>query len=469
MFQNEKTEQLYEQRKNRYVTAMRRGTPDRVPIRFLLQEAAANICGETNQAVAVDYNKAFDCTRKAGQMLDCDAVMLNAIWSNYGVGKSAGWKYLHVPGVDVDMKSVIQYSEPANEDEVFLREDEYDEFIDDPTAFLVNKWMSRATNTLSPAGAPVTFDHNVSLMSGALAYANYMNAFGPAADKLKNEAGIVSANSGMIKAPLDILMDKFRGYIPCAIDTMEKPEIVRKACEALIPHIIANALGGADPSREVPITLWAHRGCVPFISRETFDKIYWPTLLPVLETLISKGYQVLFYAEGNWEAHYDTIRTLPSGGIIYHLDKGDPKLAARKLKDRFAVSGGLDYNVLAHGTPDDVRHYVAGLFDCMKPDGGYILDASALMLSDIGYENLRAAVDYTMEHGVYSQSQAAPARPSVSAPNIAPGKRVPNTVRAWETESASYSQLSGDTESVKRAWQACDASLYNYLWTSVLW
>ena len=91
------------------------------------------------------------------------------------------------------------------------------------------------------------------------------------------------------------------------------------------------------------------------------------------------------------------------------------------------------------------------------------------MLSDIGYENLRAAVDYTMEHGFYSRSQAAPARPTVKAPVIDLGKRAPNTVRPWEQESAAYPALSGDVEGVKAAWEKNDAALYNYLWTTVLW
>ena len=469
MFQSDDIRKKYEERRARYLTAMNGGTPDRIPIRFLLQEAAARICGVSNQAVAIDYNQAFECTRKAGELLGCDAVMLNAIWSNYGVAKSASWKYMHTPGVDVGLSSVQQFSEPEADEDQFLLAEEYDEFIDDPTAFLVNKWFSRATTRVKPAGAAVDFDHNVALMSGALAYANYMNAFGPAANNLKYKSGIVAANAGMIKAPLDILMDKFRGYIGCAIDTIESPEKVRKACEALIPHIVANALGGADPNKEVPITIWAHRGCVPFITPETFDEIFWPTLRPVFEEIISKGHQILFYGEGNWEAHYDTLRTLPAGSIIYHLDKGSPELAARKLKDRFAISGGLDYNVLAGGTPETVRKHMEKLFAWLKPDGGYILDATALMLSDVKFENLQAAVDYTLEHGVYSQSTPCRKREEVAGTNPAPGKRAPNTVRPWEMESAGYRNLSGDVEGVKSAWQSCDAALYNYLWTTVLW
>lgn len=469
MFISKEKERLYNERKARYLCAMDRGTPDRIPIRFLMQEAVAKIAGYTTQEVSCDYNLAFLATRLAGEKLGCDSVMLNAIWSTYPVGKAANWKYLHIPGVDVNMNSVLQFSEPHTEEDAFLREEEYEEFIDDPTAFLANKWFSRATDRVAQKGQPVTFDHNTTLMAGAMAYANYMNAFGPAADRLKYESALVGANAGMIKAPFDILCDKFRGFVGTAIDTIEDPKTVLRACEALMPHIVANALSGADPNREVPITIWAHRGCVPFISPDTFNNIVWPTLKPVFEEIISKGYQILFYGEGNWEAHYDALLELPEGSIIYHLDKGDPALAARKLKDRFAISGGLRYDVLSRGTPDEVRSHLKDLFKIMKPGGGYILDATALMLSDIGEENLRAAIDYTLEHGVYSQSSPMKARGVAKPQGIPPGKRAPNTVRPWEVESADYRHLTGDVDLVRRQWQQADAALYNYLWTTVLW
>lgn len=469
MFASPELKTRYHDRLNRYLTAMRGGTPDRIPIRFLLQEAAAGIAGYTTQEVSLDYQLAFEATRLAGEKLGCDAVMLNAIWSTYSVGKAASWKYLHIPGVDTNLKSVLQFSEPHHEADAFLREEEYEEFIEDPTAFLVNKWMSRATSRVKAAGGVVDFDHNVALMAGAMAYANYMNAFGPAASKLKHASGLVSANAGMIKAPFDIIGDKFRGFVGASIDSIERPETLLKACEALMPHIVANALAGADPDKQVPITIWAHRGCVPFISPETFDSIMWPTLKPVFEEIISKGHQILFYGEGNWEAHYDALLELPAGSIIYHLDKGDPAYAARKLKDRFAISGGLSYDVLARGSADQVREHMNALFEVMKPGGGYILDATALMLSDIREDNLRTAVEYTLEHGVYSQSSPAPIRGKAEPQQIPQGSRRPGTVRPWEVESADYKDLSGNVDMVKQQWEAADGALYNYLWTTVLW
>ena len=492
------TEKLYNERLNRYVTAMRNGTPDRIPIRFLYQEAAARYCGVSNQIVDCDYNAAFDVTRKMAADMGNDAVMLNAIWSNYGVAKAASWRYLAVPGVDINVGSVNQFSEPDREEDAFLRFDEYEEFTDDPTAFLFNKWLSRATTRIRESGAPVGFDHNLALIAGAMAYANYMNAFGPAAYKLKYEAGLVGANSGMIKAPLDILADKFRGFVNVCIEAVEHPAKVRAACEALMPHIVANALAGADPEKNVPITIWAHRGCVPFISPKIFDEIFWPTLKPVFEEIIGHGHQILFYGEGNWEYHYDRLLELPEGSLIYHLDKGDPAMAARKLKRKFALSGGLSYDVLARGTPGEVRRCLNELFSALKGDGGYILDATALMLSDIEPENVRAAVDYTMEHGAYSQSagpavpragapaaafaaEAAPAvSPAGAAAAVSPAdaasaiatagvKRKPNVCRSWGTESATYRNLSGDVALVRAQWEQADAAAYNYLWTTVLW
>ena len=470
MFKNQETEKLYNERLKRYVTAMRRGIPDRIPIRFMYQEAAARYCGVTNQLVSCDYEKAFDVTRKMASDMGNDATMLNAIWTYYGLGKAASWRYLAVPGVDINIESVNQYFEPEGEEDTFLRLNEYDEFIEDPTAFLFNKWLSRATSRVRPSGGEVDFDHNLALISGALSYANYMNAFGPASYKLKYEAGIVSANAGMIKAPLDILMDKFRGYINVCIDAHENRKKLLKACEAIMPHILANALAGGDPDKNVPITIWAHRGCVPFISPEIFDEVFWPTLKPVFEEIIRHGHQILFYGEGNWEQHYDNLLELPEGSIIYHIDKGDPAYAAKKLKPKFAISGGLSYDVLARGKPENVRDHMKTLFASVKEGGGYILDATALMLSDIQPENVKAAIDYTMEYGVYSSSSPAQAigKP-VPAPAIPSGSRPPHVCRSWETESKNYKNLSGDRDLVRTKWENNDAAAYNYLWTTVLW
>lgn len=476
MFKNTATEHDYNDRLNRYLTAMNRKTPDRIPIRFFFQEVAARYCRYTTQQVGCDYNLAFEATRRMAHDLNVDAVMLNAIWSNYGVGKALGHKYLKVPGVDVDMSSVLQYSEPDCEEDCFLQFNEYEEFTADPTAFLLTKWLPRCSSRLVTPNNNVTLEHNLALISGSMAYANYMNAFGPASNALKYDCGIVAANSGMIKAPLDILADKFRGYMDLSIDCLENPDKVLAACESLVPHIVANALASADPDKNVPITLWAHRGCIPFVNYDTFNNIFWPTLKPVLEEIIAKGHQVLFYGEGNWEAHYNSLLELPENGIIYHIDKGSFKEAA-KLKEKFSISGGVSYELLCRGSKSQIKDHLKDLFDTLATDGGYMLDASALMLNDIDPERVKIAIDYTMEHGVYSSGHSGeytklPETPFTQNYVKTPANenaRPPHVCRPWEVERACYKNLFGDIPLVKNAWQSVDSAAYNFAWTTVLW
>ena len=128
---------------------------------------------------------------------------------------------------------------------------------------------------------------------------------------------------GMLKAPLDILADKLRGYLGLCEDLFKRRKKVEAACEALMPHLYHLALGSADPAKQLPIAIWMHRGCVPFVSHEQFDNIYWPTLRPMLDELWKHGHQVLLYAEGRWGAHLKSFAKLQPGSVIYHCDQDD--------------------------------------------------------------------------------------------------------------------------------------------------
>ena len=99
----------------------------------------------------------------------------------------------------------------------------------------------------------------------------YFGGFGQQNAMLRSESGTVSAIAGILKAPFDIIADKLRGYIGLTMDMFENPKKVQAACEALMPYLCHVALSGADPEKNVPISIWMHRGCVPFVSTETFN------------------------------------------------------------------------------------------------------------------------------------------------------------------------------------------------------
>ena len=390
----------YAERLTRYVTAMRNEKPDKVPIRPFVAEFVAKYAGYTCQEVTQDYQKAFAAARKCAADFDWDAVVGNMVYVWTGLVQAIGLKYYAVPGVDLPADRAFQYLEPP-EDDAHMRADEYDQLIEDPTAFLFNVWLPRVAHDVSPMGEPTSFRNNLSFLKGGMAMMSYFAGFPAQGELLRKESGTVSAISGILKAPFDIIADKLRGYKGLCMDMYRQPDKVRAACEALAPHLLHVALSGADPEKNVPIGLWMHRGCVPFLSPEQFEKFYWPTLKQIIEALWARGHQTLFYAEGEWNPNLKYIAELPDLSIIYHVDRGDIFEVHGAVGHKFCISGGIPNDLLAFGTPDEVRQCCKKVIDGVAGDGGYIMDASAIMQDDTSIENLKAMTEFTREYGVY--------------------------------------------------------------------
>ncbi len=393
-------EQLYQQRLDRYVTAMRNEKPDRIPIRPFVAEFTAKYAGYTIQEVTQDHQKAFAAARKCAAEFDWDAVVGNMVYVWSGLTQAIGLKYYATPGIEIPPDTGFQYREPP-EGEAWMRPDEYDLLIADPTGYLFNAWLPRVSRDVSPIGEPASFRNNLSFLKGGMAMLGYFNAFGTQAALLRSESGTVSAISGILKAPLDILADKLRGYKGMCSDLFRQPNKVQAACEALAPHLLQVALSGADPEKNVPIGLWLHRGCPPFLSPSQFEQYYWPTLKWIIEELWSRGHQTLFYAEGEWNPVLKWIAELPERSIVYHVDRGDIVEVHKAVGDKFCISGGIPNDLLAFGTPDEVRECCKRVIDGVARDGGYIMDASAIMQDDAKVENLRAMTECTREYGAY--------------------------------------------------------------------
>jgi hypothetical protein len=226
----------------------------------------------------------------------------------------------------------------------------------------------------------------------------------------------------------------------------------------------------------VPVGFWMHRGCVPFVSPAQFASHYWPTLKPIIQELWRNGHQTLFYAEGDWNAHLDSFAALPDASIVYHVDQADIFEVHRRLGDRFCLSGGIPNFLLSYGTPEQVREQCRKVLDGVAGDGGYILDASAIMQDDTRAENLRAMTDFAREHGVYSAGASAPpAPPPTAAPAggdpFPPGTRSkvpPGVCVPWERKRGELGPIAGDADLVRRVWEDIDALGNMYAWQCLL-
>ena len=280
-----------------------------------------------------------------------------------------------------------------------------------------------------------------------------------------------TALAGILKAPLDILADKLRGYVGFVTDLQEQPEKVLAACQALAPHLLHTALAGADPQQLLPIGFWMHRSCVPFITPEQFRHIHWPTLKPIVENIWAAGHQTLFYAEGQWAAHLDAFAELPTRSIVYHVDRDDILAVHRRAGHKFCISGGVSNTLLAYGTPDEVRNQCRTIIDRVAGEGGYIMDASAIVQNDAQVENVQAMIECTREYGDYGGEPTAepPIPPAAGSteqsPSLAHGtpsdRPVPASPGAKSSpksrESSATTKWSSESGGTSTRWGICSS------------
>ncbi len=474
-------ERIYQKKLTRYVTAMRNEKPDMVPIRPFVAEFVAKYAGYTCQEVTHDFNMAFDATRQCARDFDWDATVANMIYVWTGLTEAMGLKYYGVPGIQIPANTGFQYIEPP-EEKAWMKADEYDELIENPTAFLYNVWLPRVSADVCSPNEASSYRSNLSIVKGAMAMMSYFNAFGPQIEKLKKESGTVSAISGILKAPFDILADKLRGYIGLTMDMFERPDKVLAACEALIPHLYDVALSTADPDKNVPVGFWMHRGCVPFVNKKQFDSHSWPTLKPIIEELWANGHQTLFYAEGNWNAHLESFLELPERSIIYHVDRDDIFDVHRKIGHKFCLSGGIPNFLLSFGKPDDVRKQCKKVIQGVAQEGGYIMDSSAIMQNDTSIENLKVLTESTREYGVYSTgfSKASiedlkkkfcfkePREEGYGISGRPEPKIRPKVCIPWEEKREELPIIKGDEEILTRIWEDVDSMGHMYIWQCLL-
>jgi uroporphyrinogen-III decarboxylase len=475
-------DQLYNERMKRYITAMRNEKPDMVPIRPFVAEFTAKYAGYTCQDVAHDYNMAFEAAVKCAKDFGWDAVVANMVYVWTGLAQAAGLRYYGIPGIDIPHTVGFNYIEPP-EEKAFMKPDEYDALIDDPTGFLYNTWLPRVSTEVSKIGEASTYRNNLAMVKSGMAMLQYFYAFGPQIGRLRSECGTGSAIAGIFKAPFDIIADKLRGYLGLVHDMETQPKKVLKACEALMPHLVYTGLTTADPGNQVPIGYWMHRGCVPFFNPKQFASHYWPTLKPCIEEFWKNGHQTLFYAEGSWKYHFETFRELPDRSIVFHCDQDDIFEVHRALHDKFAISGGIPNFMLSYGKPEQVRKFCLRVIKEVAKDGGYIMDAGAIIQNDADIENMKVMTQVCREHGVYSSGSyktptdtppcdlpsSVESRKKVKgmtgrkSPKIKPGVCFP-----WEQRVKDLPEITGDPAMVQKIWEDIDALGNMYIWQMLL-
>jgi hypothetical protein len=163
------------------------------------------------------------------------------------------------------------------------------------------------------------------------------------------------------------------------------------------------------------------------------------------------------------------------------VDRGDILKARRVLGDKFCLSGGLSNTLLATASPSDVRKRCKGIIEAVAQDGGYIMDASAIVQNDALVDNVRAMTEATLDYGVYSRGHSSPkmkpgapkplphdARPGKFLPNPPSGKPQPGECLSWAKKRAAIPHISGDETLCRDVWRSIDALGNVFIWQCLL-
>ena len=179
----------------------------------------------------------------------------------------------------------------------------------------------------------------------------------------------------------------------------------------------------------------------------------------------------------------DTFTELPDRSILFHVDRDDVFAASKKLGHKFAISGGIPNILLSFGKPAEVHDFCRRVIDEVAPEGGYIMDAGAIMQDDTSIENIRAMTDTCRDQGVYSAGSYAPPTPTPPAelpasvadrakltgmagrpmPRIRPGVCYP-----WEDKVKKLPEITGDPAMIRRVWEDIDGLGNMFIWQCLL-
>ena len=414
----ETSAELYQQREKRVLDAIALRVPDRVPILVFFAFFPAKYCETTVQELMYDPEKLFQAQWKT--MVDFAPDMDNNPFGLRLLGpilETLDFKPLKWPGHGVSANRTYQYIEGE-----YLKAEEYDHFLLDPTDYMIRRFWPRSMGALSgfqqlpPLHNIISYYLGISMGLRAFAQpevkaaletlvkageksqeiASYAMRF----TKEAKEAGFPMQFGAVSQAPFDTLSDFFRGMKGTMLDLYRRPEKVVAACEKLLPFMIEMAVNGTRATGNPRVFIPIHWGLDNFMSKEQFNRFFWPTLRDLMVALINEGLNPCPLWEGNCTSRLETIRDIPAGKACYAFEATDMVKAKEILGGTVCIRGNVPLSIMATGTPDQVRAHCKNLIDTVSRGGGYIMDTST-GLDDAKPENVKALFEFTREYGVY--------------------------------------------------------------------
>ena len=335
--------------------------------------------------------------------LDPDFNHFNIMFSGPALD-TLGFEVMEWPGGSLAAERSYQFNEVE-----FMKAEEYDDFLSDPSDTMLRKIMPRMFSNLEGLKEFPQFS------SGYIGFPDLYQPFGlPAVKKALRtliKAGeqfveTLPANQAMIDgptiqgypsfygiisyAPFDALSDVLRSTRGVMKDMYRRPDKVIAACDRYVKIIVENQMltFGSSPLVFIPL----HKGADRFMSEEQFETFYWPSLKKVMLALAEEGYIPMPFAEGSYNKRLKYIADFPAGACVWHFDQTDMKMASKALENTCAIAGNVPASITTTGTPEEMTAFCKDLIESVGPTGNFIL-TNGCQIDEGKDENIKAMID----------------------------------------------------------------------------
>jgi hypothetical protein len=416
-FDTAEAEKTYRENAKRFADVIRLKEPDRVPIMPFFGHFVGKYGGVRPYDVMYHYEMYEQAFTKFCQDFQPDYQVVS-IFLPGRTFDAVDYQSFAWPSHGVPLDSPFQYVEGE-----YMLENEYEEMIADPEAFLLRKYIPRAYKKLKgleilptlftsvemamspalfvPMGAPAMQEALQALLEAGKQAWEWAQASGRVTQIAQGRFGIPTPVGGYSKAPFDFPADTLRGTRAIMIDLHRKQKQLLELCERLVPLAIKMGVESATQSDCPFVMIPLHKGADDFISGANFKKFYWPTFKAMLLGLIDEGTIPFNFVEGAYNRRLEIIRDpdIPAGSTYWSFDKTDMAQVKKHLGGWAAFGGNVPGSLIYAGTPQQMEDYVKNLIDTCAPGGGFVL-GTGVVVDDAQSANLHALYDTGRKYGV---------------------------------------------------------------------
>lgn len=303
-------------------------------------------------------------------------------------------------------------------DQEFLEDDDWDVYLKDPTAFLLNKVLPKKYKAFKGLSmiSPILMSNHAVLQLGVLGMPEVKETllsmikageqvgeyFGKAMGVTMSiiNSGYPVFGSAVAQAPFDEFADYIRGLITTCMDIKTDPELVEEAINRWADVTIPNAVTTAKIQHQEYVFIPLHAGVDDFMSVADYNRFYWPTLKRLIETLVANDLTPVVICEGKYHTRLETLTDVPKGKVIYCFEDVDLIRAKKLLGGIACIAGGMKTQYLMSGTPERVTEETKKILDACAPGGGFIM-TNTLALDDVDHKLMEAWHEATLKYGCF--------------------------------------------------------------------